>query len=79
MQTEQQKKQLISYLTEFITPARKQRFDEVLAQRTNHLQIVVEDLYQAHNASAVIRSCDCFGVQYVHFIENRNSSIIIIF
>lgn len=73
MQTEEQKKQLISYLTDFITPKRKQRFDEVIEQRTNHLQIVVEDLYQAHNASAVIRSCDCFGVQYVHFIENRNS------
>ena len=39
----------------------------------NHLQIVVEDLYQGHNASAVLRSCDCFGVQYVHFIENKNT------
>lgn len=73
MQSHQEKQRLISYLTEFITPNRKQRFDEVMEQRTNHLQIVVEDLYQAHNASAVIRSCDCFGVQYVHFIENRNS------
>lgn len=67
------KKGLISYLTEFITPKRKKRFDEVMAQRINHLQIVVEDLYQAHNASAVLRSCDCFGVQYVHFIENKNT------
>lgn len=73
MKTLEEKQKLISYLTEFITPKRKQRFDEVIAQRMNHLQIVVEDLYQAHNASAVIRSCDCFGVQYVHFIENRNT------
>lgn len=72
METIQEKQKLISYLTEFITPKRKQRFDEVIAQRMNHLQIVVEDLYQAHNASAVIRSCDCFGIQYVHFIENKN-------
>ena len=36
------------------------------------MQIVLEDVYQAHNASAVIRSADCFGVQYVHFIEHRN-------
>jgi tRNA (guanosine-2'-O-)-methyltransferase len=67
------KQKLISYLTEFISPRRKERFDEVMKHRTNHLQIVVEDLYQAHNASAVLRSCDCFGVQYVHFIENKNS------
>ncbi|MDZ4663751.1 MAG: RNA methyltransferase [Bacteroidota bacterium] len=73
MKTMEDKKGLISYLTEFITPKRKKRFDEVMAQRINHLQIVVEDLYQAHNASAVLRSCDCFGVQYVHFIENKNT------
>ena len=72
MKTLKEKQELIAYLTEFITPKRKQRFDDVIAQRMNHLQIVIEDLYQAHNTSAVIRSCDCFGVQYVHFIENRN-------
>jgi tRNA (guanosine-2'-O-)-methyltransferase len=73
MKSIEEKKRLISYLTEFISPRRKERFDEVMAQRINHLQIVVEDLYQAHNASAVLRSCDCFGVQYVHFIENKNA------
>jgi len=72
METLELKQELIVYLTEFITSKRKQRFDEVIAQRMNHLQIVVEDLYQAHNASAVIRSCDCFGIQYVHFIENKH-------
>jgi tRNA (guanosine-2'-O-)-methyltransferase len=66
------KQKLITYLTEFISPKRKERFDEVMKHRMSHLQIVVEDLYQAHNASAVLRSCDCFGVQYVHFIENKN-------
>jgi tRNA (guanosine-2'-O-)-methyltransferase len=65
------KKKLIAYLTEFISPRRKERFDEVMKHRTNHLHIVVEDLFQGHNASAVLRSCDCFGVQYVHFIENK--------
>lgn len=65
------KHKLIGYLTEFISENRKKRFDEVIEQRTNHLQIVVEDLFQGHNASAVLRSCDCFGVQYIHFIENR--------
>lgn len=72
MNTEE-KKQLIRYLSGFVSERRQKRFDEVLAQRTHHLCIVLEDLYQAHNASAVLRSCDCFGVQYVHFIENRNN------
>lgn len=65
------KQKLITHLTEFISPRRKERFDEVMKHRLNHMQIVVEDLFQGHNASAVLRSCDCFGVQYVHFIENK--------
>lgn len=73
MQSIEDKKRLISYLTEFVTENRKNRFDAVINDRMNHLQIVVEDLYQGHNASAVIRSCDCFGIQYMHFIENKNT------
>jgi tRNA (guanosine-2'-O-)-methyltransferase len=33
---------------------------------------VLEDIYQPHNASAVLRTCDCFGIQDVHIIENNN-------
>ena len=66
------KKELIDYLCTFISDKRKARFDEVIANRTNHIRVVLEDVYQAHNASAVLRSCDCFGIQNVHFIENRN-------
>lgn len=68
-----EKQELIKYLVDFISEKRKQRFDEVISHRTKHLRIVLEDLYQAHNASAVLRSCDCFGIQHVHFIENKNS------
>lgn len=67
-----QKKLLRDHLVQFVTDERKQRFDEVIAQRTGHMQVVIEDVYQAHNASAVVRSADCFGIQYLHFIENRN-------
>ncbi|GAB4311345.1 MAG: RNA methyltransferase [Bacteroidales bacterium] len=48
------------------------RFEEVLSMRTRHISVVLEDIFQPHNASAVLRSCDCFGVQDVHIIENRN-------
>lgn len=66
------KAELINYLLTFISEKRRLRFDEVIAQRIGHLRIVLEDVYQGHNASAVLRSCESFGVQHVHFIENRN-------
>lgn len=66
------KKELIDYLSGFISEKRKARFDEVIGQRMDHLTIVLENMYQAHNASAVLRSCESFGIQDVHFIENRN-------
>ena len=63
---------LIEYLSNFITEKRKKIFDENLKNRTSYLTVVLEDICQSHNASAVLRSCDCFGVQNVHIIENRN-------
>jgi tRNA (guanosine-2'-O-)-methyltransferase len=68
----QQKLKLTEYLKTFVSDRRRARFDEVLSLRMNHMQIVLENVYQAHNASAVLRSADCFGVQYVHAIEDKN-------
>ena len=64
--------ELTAFLSGFVSEKRLQRFDEVLEKRLSHLHIVLENLFQAHNASAVLRSCDCFGVQHIHFIENYN-------
>jgi len=66
------KTELSAYLLSFISEKRKSRFDEILAHRTDHLRIVLENVYQDHNASAVLRSCESFGIQHLHFIENRN-------
>ncbi|MEO9885690.1 MAG: RNA methyltransferase [Balneola sp.] len=63
---------LIDYLKDFISDARWNRINEVLDGRTQHLTVVLEDIYQPHNASAVLRSCDGFGIQDVHVIENEN-------
>src|ERR1035437_10180461 len=65
-------KELVKYLSGFVTENRLKRFEEVLQHRTRHLTVVLEDIYQPHNASAVLRSCDCFGIQDVHIIENKN-------
>ena len=62
----------LNYLLGFVTSSRKGRFEAAMARRTRYLTIVLEDIYQPHNASAVLRSCDCFGIQDVHIIENRN-------
>lgn len=64
--------QLIEYLKQFISEARWNRINEVLDNRTDHITVVLEDIYQPHNASAVLRSCDGFGIQNVHIIENNN-------
>ncbi|MBI9033510.1 MAG: RNA methyltransferase [Bacteroidales bacterium] len=66
------KKQLVSYLESFITVDRRLRFDQVLRSRTRYLSVLIEDVFQPHNASAVLRTCDCFGIQDVHIVENRN-------
>lgn len=65
-------KDLFEHLQKFVTPGRLEKFDEVLENRTRYLTIVLEDIYQSQNASAVLRSCDCFGIQDVNVIENKN-------
>ena len=64
--------ELLAYLQSFLTDRRIQLFDKVLAERTNHFTVAVEDVYQLHNTSAVIRSCESFGVQELHVIEEVN-------
>ena len=65
-------KELIQHLSPLITNERWNRFQKVLAERTQYLTIVLENIYQPLNASAVLRSADCFGIQDVHVIENYN-------
>jgi tRNA (guanosine-2'-O-)-methyltransferase len=62
----------IKFLSDFVSEKRLDRIEKILAQRTRYLTIVLEDIYQSQNASAVLRTCECFGVQDVHVIENRN-------
>ncbi len=63
---------LLEYLESFLTPRRLGLNKKILDQRTNHFTVAIEDVYQLHNTSAVIRSCDVFGVQNVHVIEEVN-------
>ena len=62
---------LLSYLEGFITEDRKSRFENVLTHRTKYITVAIEDVFQLHNTSAVVRSCEVFGVQEAHVIESR--------
>lgn len=64
--------QLLEYLESFLTPRRRELFKKVIDQRTNHFTVATQDVYQLHNTSAVIRSCDVFGVQNIHVVEEVN-------
>ncbi|GLB52255.1 tRNA (guanosine(18)-2'-O)-methyltransferase [Neptunitalea chrysea] len=65
------KAHLLNYLIDFITTERYQKFQEILANRTKHFTVAVEDIYQMHNTSAVIRSCDVFGIQEAYLVEEK--------
>ncbi|MFL9829266.1 RNA methyltransferase [Flavobacterium sp. ST-87] len=61
----------LNYLETILTDNRKERFLEVLQNRTKHFTVAVEDVYQLHNTSAVMRSCEVFGIQELNVIEER--------
>jgi len=67
---------LLEYIESFLTPRRLGLNKKILNQRTNHFTVAIEDVYQLHNTSAVIRSCDVFGIQNVHVIEEINAKRI---
>ncbi|MEO8235082.1 MAG: RNA methyltransferase [Flavobacterium sp.] len=61
----------LDFLENILTENRKEKFLKVLKNRTNHFTVVVEDVFQMHNASAVMRSCEVFGIQELNVIEER--------
>lgn len=68
----QTKQQLLQHLLQFVSENKQALFHRIIQHRMRYLTVAIEDVFQPHNASAVLRSCDCFGVQDVHIIENRN-------
>lgn len=61
----------LEYVEGFLSAERMQRFREVLDNRTRHFTVVMEDVFQLHNTSAVMRSCEVFGIQDLHVIEQK--------
>jgi tRNA (guanosine-2'-O-)-methyltransferase len=65
----EKQRQIINHFGGFVTDNRRESIDKVLKNRTKHITVVVEDIKKYHNANAVVRSCECFGIQDVHVIE----------
>lgn len=61
----------IDYLATFMTEERFSLFRRTLASRTNYMTILAENTFHPHNAAALMRHCEAFGVQQMHTIETR--------
>lgn len=66
----------LTFLENILTENRKERFLQVLSKRTNHFTIAMQDIFQLHNTSAVMRSCEVFGIQQLNVIEERYTKSI---
>lgn len=65
-----EEKLVLEHLSQFVSEHKKQFVEQVLAARTRHVTVVLEDIFQSQNASAVVRTCECMGIQDVHIVEN---------
>jgi len=63
--------QFLDFLADYITENKRTKINEVLKKRTRYLTVVLEDIFKEHNASAVVRTCECLGIQDLHAIQNR--------
>ncbi len=61
---------LITHFSQYISDHKKEGVEKILSQRTRHVSVVLEDIFQSQNASAVVRTCECMGLQDVHIVEN---------
>ncbi|MCC6384479.1 MAG: RNA methyltransferase [Bacteroidia bacterium] len=60
---------LLKWLQSFLTENKKGLFEKVLLTRTRHIVCVMENVIDEHNTNAVIRSCECSGLQDVYIIS----------
>lgn len=54
-----------------MTPERSKRLTDVLNHRQHDLTVVLENVFDPHNISAVMRTCDAVGIQDIYVITNR--------
>lgn len=73
MTSEEKNTLLLAHFAQFISDHKKSFLEKVLEQRTRYIAVVLEDIFQSQNASAVVRTCECMGLQDIHIIESKSS------
>lgn len=69
-------KKVLQELYEFISPSKVEMLERISSERTKYLTVVLEDIVKEFNSSAVMRSCDCFGIQELNIIaENQEFEV----
>ncbi len=64
---------LYEILCEHLTPRKRALFDDMANNRTRYFTAVLEDIYQAQNTSAILRSAEAWAMQDLHVVENEHS------
>ena len=70
------RQELIEFFSQYVTPQRLQKINQLVKHRTRHITIALEDVYQSLNAGAIVRTCESLGVQDMHCIIERNQFVI---
>lgn len=70
------KKIIFDEFAQYLTDERRRKIETYARERTRAVTVVLEDIYQGHNISAVLRSAECFGVQDVHIIEGKHRFVV---
>ena len=68
--------QVLEEFYKIITPNKVEMFERIAPLRSKYITVAMENIHQEHNASAVLRSCDCFGIQALHVIESKNEYLV---
>src|SRR5690606_30048615 len=62
-------KGFLEYLSTYVTEYEKPKWDKVHSVRTRYITVAMENIHKPHNGSAVLRTCECFGIQDIHLID----------
>ncbi len=67
-----QKKELFLHLSKHLSETKLPLFEQVWSNRNSALRLVLENIYQPLNASAILRTADALGVHWIDVVENEH-------